>query len=282
MSRFSIKVARMALVLTFAAAGCRAATTSPQDAQWTLCRSDASHSKNALTPGFYLEDEINRRIAACQALLTADFKDPDVHFYLGRLLLQSIYGGKEKTHENQNKAVQEFRLGRAAGSTKATTALASLIDGDIPLIPSKNPWNESRALYEEAAARGDPIAQVEAAFKIGANPNGDMRDLRLPTPEEYQRILDLLQRASAQGNPKADYYLGMFYAYDSFADKSFKDVPRGVKYFKQAARKAHGDIRKQAVDELKHLGQNVSSYVVRNNPEADWEDQRITDPINRD
>ncbi|MBI3899491.1 MAG: sel1 repeat family protein [Gammaproteobacteria bacterium] len=198
--------------LTVIAPADAAESSTTQDGRWILCRTVPAKSAMPHHVGREYKKfhgEWSRQLDACQALQKEDFKDPDLHFYMGRLLNKL---------NKVDEAIEQFQLARAKGSTKGITALAFLMWSNE--IPTKKIGVSQRALYEEAAQRGDPVAQIKLADLLMSNIMGmknDPDDSPYPLAESQkqkyqQQIIKLLQQASAQGNVIADYELGYQYS----------------------------------------------------------------------
>ncbi|MBI3897015.1 MAG: sel1 repeat family protein [Gammaproteobacteria bacterium] len=221
-------------------AACISNADTPSDKRWALCRSIPPDPNKPSPDGIGPSDQLFRRINACESLLKGN-KDPDLHFYIGRL---SYSLGMDK------KAIEQLRLGRNAGSAKATTALAWMVESND--LSAKEAGGEFRALYEEAAARGDPIAQVRLAHIIRANSEN---------PIDRVRAIALLEKAAAQGDVEANYWLGWHYSHFAEGpDGNFEpaDKVRALQHYERSARGGF----ERAVDELKRLGKDVSGYRV--------------------
>ncbi|MBI3900452.1 MAG: sel1 repeat family protein [Gammaproteobacteria bacterium] len=170
---------------------------------------------------------------ACQTLLNAGHDDAELHYAVGRLLY--LTGLTEEMQE----AIKHLRIADKAGNAKATTLLGNLVNND-PNVTKAIGGKDSRTFYEEAAARGDPYAQVLLTSII--QQNAVLKENRLLSPEERQHVLHLLQQAAAQGYILAEYHLGRFY----WNVASDTDMAIAMHHLERAAR---GGVR-QAAKEL--------------------------------
>lgn len=175
---------------------------------------------------------------ACRALVQTDSIHIDAHFYLGRLLYAE--GRREEAEEL-------FRTGYAAGSTKAALAYAFINGGYRPGVLRIAEEN-ARAIYREAAYRGDPVAKV----LLGLD-----KQMIEPEPSEEDKItaFNLYQEAAQMGYPVANLYLGEFYLY--YCPEETDDCrEKSIKYLQQAAA---GGVR-DAVLRLKAFGKETNGF----------------------
>ncbi|MBI3896678.1 MAG: sel1 repeat family protein [Gammaproteobacteria bacterium] len=174
---------------------------------------------------------------SCEALINQGHNDVDLYFYYGRLL---ELGNDEK------RAVEQLRIASDKGSAKGMTLLGQLVEFNLVSVEvaGRDHWS----LYEQAAALGDPVAQVylARAIDLATQPSTDA---------SRRRRYTLLMSASAQGYPLADYYLGMFHHLYS-RDGAPADAKLAVPYLERAAR---GGIR-DAAEMLRSMGHDISIY----------------------
>ncbi|MBI3896679.1 MAG: sel1 repeat family protein [Gammaproteobacteria bacterium] len=174
---------------------------------------------------------------SCEALIKRGRNDPDLYFYYGRLL---------ELGNDETRAVEQLRIAVAKGSAKAMTLLGRLVETNMVSIEAAG--HDHWSLYEQAAALGDPVAQVylAIAIELSAKP---------PTDKSRQRMYTLLTSASVQGYAIADYHLGMFhYVYSMYGKPA--DEKLAVQYLERAAR---GGVR-DAVEALGGMGHDISIY----------------------
>ncbi|MBI3899740.1 MAG: sel1 repeat family protein [Gammaproteobacteria bacterium] len=229
-------------LLTLTALSMRASASTTE--LLTLCRSVPPNPPALAFPRDPTDAYLNvvygrailRQIDACRTLLTTVDNDLDLHFYLGRLL--GLAGEEEQ-------AISHLRIAATAGSAKSITALGSLVERG--LLSREAAGQDFRAFYEDAAARGDPVAQVRLALTI-------LKDHQPSTAESHRRMVELLQRAAAQGDALAEFYLGHLY---QFPAAGKPDEKLAAQHYERAAQ---GGVR-AAVERLELLNHDVSSYV---------------------
>ncbi|MBI3899775.1 MAG: sel1 repeat family protein [Gammaproteobacteria bacterium] len=174
---------------------------------------------------------------SCESLISQGHDDSDLHFYLGRLFVL----GEEK-----EKVIEQLRIASAKGSAKGMTLLGRLVE--LKIISVEAAGRDQWSLYEQAAALGDPVAQVYLARSIYLT-------VQPETDESRRRRYALLMSASAQGYAIADYYLGEFHDSNAINGKS-AEKKLAVSYLERAAR---GGVR-DAVEMLRAMDHDISIY----------------------